>query len=256
MNHTLFCAYCKKLFHTPALYLCILGITLTCMIRNFTENITYNSVVYSLDLLLDLDMYRKIIPFFAAIPFAANFCREYISGITKFCIIRSDNASYILSNFVMGAVSSFVVTFLGLMIYVMILAFRMPLYYSLGNPTAEPYGVFLDGNKPIIYIIIKAVIYSVSVSMWVCSGITFSAFLPSPYIAVCSPFIFSYILEEITLNFSDCLNLWYLSTGRDVLNSTAGITFFYTLFLFILIISVLGKIFSYAVKRRITDETV
>lgn len=254
MKKSLFYSYCQKNFASPVFYLCTAAITLVSLFRYLSEQIYYPNVTYMLDLLLDLDTYRKIIPFFAAIPFAANYCNEYLSGMSNFYISRSGIDNYISTNIIVNVISAFVSTFAGLMIYVLILSCNMPIYESIGNPTAAPYGVFLDTGYPIIYILVKVIIFSASISMWVMSGTAFSAFLPSPYIAICTPFIFTYIIEKVTMNFPDLFNLWYLSLGRDVLRSGPIITFIYTLGFFLALILLFSKIFRFAIERRIHDE--
>lgn len=254
MKKSLFYSYFRKLFTSPLLYLCTVAITLISLFRYLSEKIYYPNVVYMLDLLLDLDTYRKIIPFFAAIPFAANYCNEYLSGVSNFYILRSGIDNYINTNIIINVISAFFTTFAGSMLYILILSCNMPLYESIGNPTAAPYGVFLDKGFPMLYILIKVTIFSASISMWVISGVAFSALLPSPYIAICTPFIFTYIIEKITMNFPDMFNLWFLSLGRDVLKSRPIITFIYTIGVFLVLTLLFSKIFSYVAERRIHNE--
>ncbi len=165
MKKGLLYTYCRRVFTSSSFYLCTAAITLISMFRYLSEQIYCPNVAYMLDLLLDLDTYRKIIPFFAAIPFAANYSNEYLSGVSNFYILRSGIDNYISTNVIVNVISAFASTFAGLILYVLILSFNMPLYESIGNPTAAPYGVFLDIGFPIIYILIKVIIFSASISM-------------------------------------------------------------------------------------------
>ena len=48
--------------------------------------------------------------------------------------------------------------------------------------------------------------------MWAVSGAAVSAIIPNSFVAICTPYIFSYIIEKITMTLPDYLNLYYLTS--------------------------------------------
>jgi hypothetical protein len=86
-------------------------------------------------------------------------------------------------------------------------------------------------------------------------GLTISAFLPNYFVAIITPFIASYILEDLTKSMlPGPINLYSLTRVNDVIEQGAVISFLYYLFIFSAFIFALGLLFSYQVKRRIRNE--
>lgn len=249
-------AYFRRVFSSPLIYFCILAVTAVFLIR-FLYNNDGSDVVNMIDITLDLDGMRKVILIFAAVPFNANFCIEYNSRVTNMCVLRSNIKKYVNSNLIMMIVSSFAVTFIGLWLATAILSLNKPFYIVCSDQTEPmPYGVFLKNGLPIVYSLIRIFIYSVSNSMWAVSGAAVSAIIPNSFVAICTPYIFSYIIEKITMTLPDYLNLYYLTLSRDILGTGVVITFIYTIFIFILLSAAFSYIFKEFVIRRITNEIV
>ena len=248
-------AYFKKIFCSPSIYFCILMTAVIASVR-FLYNNDGGDVVATIDIMLDLDGMRKVILIFAAVPFAANYCTEYNNGYANMCLIRTYPGKYINSNLLAGAVSSFAVTFMGLIVFLMYLSVNIPFYESSAGSAPMPYGYFLNINCPIIYIMIRISIYAVSNSMWVISGIALSSIIPNSFAAICSPYIFSYVLEKLTMKLPDCFNLFYLTLSRDILGQDALITYTYTIGIFIVLMLFWSFIFRTFVRRRIKNEIV
>lgn len=95
---------------------------------------------------------------------------------------------------------SFLVVFLGILIFIGLLI-GMGFDYSgingMGLDENMPYGIFLY-QKPFLYVCCIVSIYAASMAVWVMSGLMISSYIPNSFVAICSPLIFSYLLEEIT----------------------------------------------------------
>lgn len=255
MKSNIFKAYVLRLICSPVLYLSIIGVAFTCSIRLFNiMNFTGMTVVGTIESLFNIDAFRKIIPIFAAIPFASNYCNELNSGLSTFCIIRCNPKKYIFSNAAVCFLSSFFTALLGILLFMFVLSFKIPFYEFDPNPKIMPFGIFLDNGLPMLYMLAHLTIYSFSVSMWVSTGLAMSALLPNSFIAICTPFIMSYILEKITIDFPVYLNLWILSLGKDVLNKGPLVTLLYCVSVFILLTIFFIWIFYTTAKRRINNE--
>ena len=94
-------------------------------------------------------------------------------------------------------------------------------------------------------------IYAASMAVWVI-GLMISAFLS--FVAVCSPLIFSYLLEEITGLLPPYFNMYLLAKASNVLGKNATYSYLYTIFIFTVLILGQGWIFKKRVKRRLGNE--
>lgn len=252
----MFKVYFKKIFSSPVIYICILITALIASIRYFYNN-DGSDVINTIDIMLDLDGMRKVILIFAAVPFAANFCDEYNNSYTNMCLIRSNPRNYIIGNIAAGIVSSFAVTFIGIVLFMGYLSLNIPFYdaYS-GISSPMPYGYFLNIGYPAMYALIRISIYAVSNSMWVIAGMALSALIPNSFVAICSPYIFSYVIEKMTMKLPDYMNLFFLTLSRDVLGKNATVTYIYTIGIFMIFIIFWSYIFYKLVQRRIKNEII
>ena len=111
-------------------------------------------------------------------------------------------------------------------------------------------------NSPILYVFLIVSVFSLYATMWTIVGLTFSSVLPDNYVALGSPLIFGYLLEEMTLGLPPYLNLYNLSHCFAVFDKSPLLNCFYTIGVFILIMAISGCIFSHFVKRRSRNEMV
>lgn len=250
----MFRAYIYKLLHSPVIYLCILGVTAICATRFIDRSISASDVLGEMDILLDIDAFRKTITIFGAVPFAANFSDEWTNACANNCIVRCGIKRYALSNVIVCAVSSFLTIFAGMMIFMGIYSAYVPFYIPDPNPAPPPYGVFIEKGYPIVYSMLRVLVFSLSCSMWSLSGLAISALFPNKYIAICTPFVASYVLERITMECPDVFNLWYLSLSNISICGNPYITLFYSLFVFVSLSAALGNVFYYLLRKRVRNE--
>ena len=116
-----------------------------------------------------------------------------------------------------------------------------------------PYGIFLY-QKPFLYVCCIVSIYAASMAVWVMSGLMISSYIPNSFVAVCSPLIFSYLLEEITGLLPPYFNMYLLAKASNVLGKNATYSYLYTIFIFTVLILGQGLIFTKRVKRRLGNE--
>lgn len=208
--------------------------------------------VYIIDLMIHLGMFKKVMVFFSSIPFVTAYCQDCKSGYIKSLIVRSSERTYAWSNVIVCALSGFTAVFVGIIAYFVIVSLFCP-------PQAyEITGVYsnIALNNPIVYVLLLICVFSLYSTMWTIVGLTLSSVLPDNYIALGSPLIFGYILEEITLGLPSYLNLYNLSHSFDVFEKSPFLNCFYTIGVFILIMAISGCVFSHFVKRRSRNEMV
>ncbi len=249
----MFRAYLFKLLRSPLTYIAILGTTALCWTTCLVNRDFYvSNVVYHVNIFLDLDAYRKLLPVFGALPFTANFADEWKSGITCYCVTRKSVKEYAAANVLFCWFTSLLTVFLGMLLYAFIYSFFIPLYGEYTNPQTYLFGKFLMNGQGWLYMLLKIFIFACSCSMWTVMGLLLSAFMPNKYVAIASPFVASYIVERITLQFPPRLNLWLLSLCATAWSSdlVGGL---YTFGVFALISAVCGVLFFIIVRRRVRN---
>lgn len=247
-------AYVYKLLRSPVVYLCVFGVIAICSTRFIDRSTSASDVLGEMDILLDIDAFRKIITIFGAVPFAANFSDEWINAAANHCIVRCGLRRYAISNVVVCAVSSFLTVFVGMMLFMGTYSACAPFYIPDSNPTPPPYGVFIEQGCPFLYSTLRILVFSLSCSMWSLSGLAISALFPNKYIAIVTPFVSSYVLERISMECPDEVNLWYLSLSNISICDNPYITLFYSIFVFIFLSALLGGVFCFLLRKRVRNE--
>ncbi|MDC3424449.1 hypothetical protein NC797_07995 [Aquibacillus sp. 3ASR75-11] len=249
-----------QVFSSPAFYLSIIGVTGLSFI-SIWERISASevglTVSYSLDIFVGLTMLKKLVVLFAALPYAASFCSDWKFQYIKPVVIRTGLNKYVWSKVFTCFLSGFLTVFIGLIIFITILAFKMPLisYENLDTSIFPPFGP-LALDLPILYLLAKIFVFSLAAALWTVVGLTISAFIPIHFVAVAAPVIASYILEELTMSLPKWLNLYLLTRSANVIQQGALVSFTYFIFIFILFSVLAGMLFSYQVRRRIRNEVV
>ena len=242
----------KRAFISKGYAISIIGTIIMCYISAGDYIVSDTSSAYIIDLMINLGMFKKIIVFFAAVPFAKVFYEDYTSRYINSVVLRSGEKKYIISNMICCVTSGFSAVFLGITIFFSILSFFYP-------PQAyETVGIYstVALENPIIYVLIITSIFSLYASMWTAAGLALSSIIPDKYIALGSPLILGYLLEELTDRFPSYLNLYKLSHAYEVFENSVIINYLYTIAVFLFAITVSGCIFSYVVKRRIRNAMV
>lgn len=247
----------KRIFSSPKIYLAIGGVIFLCYIS--TEKYIHGreDIYYILDILIGLSMFKKLIVVFAALPCVTGFYDDWKYHYIKNIVLRTGKKNYILSKIIVCSTISFLVVFVGILLFISGLIITgtdySGVYQSGALQEAMPYGVLLYQNS-FWYVCSIVSIYALSMTVWVMSGLMISAYIPNSFVAVCTPLIFSYLLEEITSFFPPYLNLYLLAKGRDILGKSAGYSYIYTIVVFLILIFGEGYMFRRRVKRRLENE--
>ena len=218
------------------MYLSILGVVLLCYIS--TEKYIHGSVdiYYILDILIGLSVFKKLIIIFSALPCVTGFYDDWKHQYIKNIVIRTGRRNYIISKIVVCVSISFLVVFLGILIFIGLLI-----------------GMGFDYSG-FLYVCCIVSIYAASMAVWVMSGLMISSYIPNSFVAICSPLIFSYLLEEITGLLPPYFNMYLLAKASNVLGKNATYSYLYTIFIFTVLILGQGLIFAKRVKRRLGNE--
>lgn len=206
-------------------------------------------------LLFHLDAYRKLLPLFAALPFAAQFSKEWNSHSFDSILYRSGLRSYVRTQICVCVISSFIVCFVGLMLFIGYTCILKPIDLGRYFLPVPPYDFWQTNGMPLGYMITVASIFSMSCSLWSVCGLTMSAVFPNIYVAIATPFICSYLVERITYHCSPYLRFDSMAIGVQVLDSESGIAnYLYTICFYLFWIVTLGLVFGGVIEKRMKNE--
>ncbi|MCB5935769.1 hypothetical protein LI012_10430 [Caldibacillus thermoamylovorans] len=262
MQRRAFMMSTKQVLSSPVFYLSILAVTALSFFsvwNDLTETVGKGgSVVYFFELFLGLTMFKKLTVLFAALPYVSSFCSDWKYQYIKPVVIRTGVKRYTWSKIFTCFLSGLLTVFCGLLLFLFILSLKMPLFPTehIENIVGPPYSPLIEGNFPILYLILKSFVFSMAAALWAVVGLTVSAFIPSHFVAIATPVIASYVLEELTSIFPKWLNLYRLTRSADVLQQGPLVSFLYFCFIFLLFAVLAGFLFDYQVRRRIRNEVV
>lgn len=247
----------KRIWSTPKVYFSIAAIAVLCYISTEKYMHGKEDIFYILDILIGLSVFKKLIVIFAALPGVTGFYDDWKHQYIKNIVLRTGKRTYIISKMIVCVTSSFIVVFIGILLFLGALIIAGVDYsgiHRIGSlDEVMPYGTLLY-EQPFLYVCSIVSIYAASMSVWVAGGLMISAYIPNSFVAVCSPLIFSYLLEEITAFFPPCVNIYLLAKGSDILGKNAVCSYLYTIFIFGLLILGAGYIFGKRVRRRLGNE--
>lgn len=253
----------KKNFLTIKTLICtiaVVAVSLLCFNQDLLYIFTHTSenstsIIELIDYLLGIGIFRNLILIIISVPFVEVFCEDWnnknIYSVITRCNIKKYSKVKILSS-VVGAMS---VNFIGFLLLTFLLSFFMPLStnQTVNNFASEPYG-FLVNGYPIIYLIIRLLIFSLFSSVWVIIGVFFSTIIPNNFVSLAMPLISYYFIGNLCDYLPKFININYLTNCTNILGGNAIITFVYSLLFFIVLILVFIKLFNVMVQRRINNE--
>lgn len=244
-------AYFYKLVRSPLFYIGVVGVVGICSLRLLPSAFKGNDVLMEMEILRSLDGYRKIFVILGALPFAANFSDEWNCMAAINCLTRKSVRKYSAANVVMCYISALATVFFGMMIFAGIYSIFYPFYFVGGNSQSSPYGIYTINGFPVLDLAATTFVFASSCAMWAVMGLMLTALFPSRYIALCAPFVFSYMVERVTMNFPDDLNLWSVSLSHT--EHSALPAFVCSNALFTGISAICGIAFTKMVERRVQN---
>lgn len=134
-----------------------------------------------------------ILPLF---PFSTNFSYEWEQKISRFWMIRTGITNYSLSKITVSAISGFLTTVLGFILFIFITLVKHPFFQHVS--TGDAYAVLLENNQPIKYFFYFITHYSLTSALFAVVALWVSSYIPNPFVAVSVPFVLYFILHRFT----------------------------------------------------------
>lgn len=242
-------SYFFKLLRSPFLYAGLTGVFCLCLLSK-NEFVRGGDVFTDMHLMLEIQSFRKAFIVFGAIPFAANFADEWNSKAIINCVSRKSAVNYAVSNVTVCFISALVTVFVPLVVFAGISSISKTFY--TGANTWAAFIEFVNMGLPFLSLVCYFFTFALSCAMWAVMGMTLSAFFPSKYIAIGSPFIFSHAFERVTEQLPYQFNLMGLSMSYLDFPLVGAIA--YVLLVFGGLSAVCGILFVKTVEKKVQNE--
>lgn len=113
-------------------------------------------------------------------------------------------------------------------------------------------GIYLSQGHYIMYFAVYVYLAFLTGAFWSVVGLCASAYLPNKYVALCTPFIASSLINIVTYKFPVWLRLNRIAEGSFIIKGTFLSLVYATLSYSILIICI-GLLFVNSAKRRLSN---
>ena len=195
-----------------------------------------------------------LLPIMAAIPFAASYSIEQENRMVIYKIARSGKKQYFTSKILVSVLTGGTTIVVGSLLFILILATYLPIVTpgKVFEMTGFPYHNALANGNGLPYMAIALYLALLSGALWSSAGMCISAFLPSPYLAICFPMIFQFLVVELgrLLHLPNGLRLDMLLCGRGAFLSD-GTTLIVVTIAVAVLIALFGKLFANRCERRL-----
>ncbi len=253
-------SYLLKLIRSKSFYAAIILAAVLCAaepVKDFfgTGFNFFNDVIFTSNSIFSHMDFCLVISIMGAVPFAANFADEWKNGAITYYVTRCGVKKYAAVNVTVCAASSIITVTAGMMIFVFAFHFvAWPLdECDISSWFGRPYGAIAAAGFPYLYILARTIVFAAGNSVAAVFGMTFSAFIPDKYVAICTPLIFMTTIQTFATMNPDLFNLIfpYLMKSWVPMFGNPLLELLYTLAYFAVFIVIFGVIFMKAVERRV-----
>lgn len=205
------------------------------------------------------------LPVICALASATVFCREWISGYFVFTCSRIGKFGYIAAIQGSAALSAFIVSALGTLIYFGIICIKFPIISTDPNLIngiiqGYTYGGLIGEGKIMLYYALTIILQGAFSALLSSAAVVVSMFIVNPYLTIVSPMVLYIVVSNAmsVLSLPRMLNPYYVfsnfkyvniafgDTGENTFNLIAGLYPFTYAIAFI----ILASIFMYLIISK------
>ena len=258
----MFRAYLYKILHSPMFYISIVAIALLCatepivnLSKSMWMSFGYSDIINLIGSFCNMGDYAKVVTVLGCLPFVANFASEWTSDVTTQAVTRCGAKKYTITNIFFCALSSFVVTILGMLLFTGVMSFFLPIYMPDNNPI-DPccHGLLLINGHPFLYLLSNLATFAAGVAMYSIIGLMISSIFPNKYVAIAAPLIANYALGWATGGNSNIFNIDFVCNSFMPRWESPLLSLLYAFAYLGAIAAVFGIAFYIIVKRRIQND--
>ncbi len=190
------------------------------------------------------------------LPFSMSLANEWNSHASIYWISRTGTAKYAIAKLFSSALSGFLVTALGMGIFLSSLRLFMPGYIDNGN-VVNAYEMLFSQGSPILVWLCYVLHFGLSGALVAMFGMFVTLFIPNPFVAVSAPIsVFLLLTRILSSTGIDPMSIWWPSSWVLTIHNapTAGRLFaekFAIVFLLCVLMCIGGAI---KLKRRLEHE--
>lgn len=130
------------------------------------------------------------------LPYGMSIATDMEDKAYSFWIIRTGSRVYAASKFLSSAIAGFLSVGVSVVAFTAIFSAFFPLFSNMSS--GGPYAVLLQNNWPARYLLVFAIHYSLSASLFAAGAITASAFIPNKLSVFAVPIVVYFVLLRLT----------------------------------------------------------
>jgi len=134
-----------------------------------------------------------VLPIFA---FATTFASEWGQKATSFWMIRTGIRKYSISKVIVTAISGFLTTAVGFLLFILLMWIKFPLLFSPSS--GDAYAVLLENGEAIKYLMYHITHVSLTSALFEVIALWVSTYIPNTFVAIASPLIVYFITHRFT----------------------------------------------------------
>lgn len=251
---------CIRLFSKSTFIICIvlyiLAIIAILITEPFSDGLKY-SCDGMLTYIVGLSNFQRVLVLLASLPMATSFCDDIADKYMDLIILRSSTHTYIVSKIIICFLSSFAVSFIGMMIYSVYCSITNGVGIQLFNiKEGTVYYDCANSSLPFLVIIIKVFFFSMVSAVYAVWGMTFSSYVKGRFAAMVSTIFVNTIFEVVGRCIPKALRLYSIQIGNSAYGlGTAG-TIVMSVMVCLGYILIASLLFAYNVRRRVQNEVI
>ncbi|MBD8499500.1 hypothetical protein [Paenibacillus arenosi] len=174
---------------------CVCGVTALLFVTSY-GTIDYLEDVKSVVMLSGGGNFTLVVGIIPLIPFALTFASEWEERASSFWIIRAGVSNYAICKVIAGAVSSVLVTFLGIWLYAVLLMIKIPFFTN--SNTGDAYAPLLEAGQPVLYLLGTSAHLALSSAIFGVAALWISTFIPNRFTAIALPVVVYFVCLRLT----------------------------------------------------------
>lgn len=175
---------------------CVCAIALIIFLTGLGLINNAGDVIYLLGLSSGSENMMLIAGILPLLPFAVSFADEWEEHAAGFWMIRTGIRHYAVSKVLVSAVSGFLTTAAGLILFILIALTKLPLF--INSTAGNAYSVLLDAGKPVQYLCCYIADISLSSVLFAVAAVWVSTYITNKFTAVAGPIVLFFMLHRIT----------------------------------------------------------
>ncbi len=242
-----------RIFTNWRIYVCIAGIILICFCIKWDSSM--RGALWAIEQITGISNISYLMAIVAAFPTICCFCDDWLGHYTFPAVSRSGKNTYLHAKILTAYFTSFFITFIGIMIY----EFAELLWLNPeqeANVSSEQLYYDILQLSPVLFIMVRVMLYSTVIALQSLMGLMISAILPNRFVAVLSPVVMYICFENITDILPKNFNISTIEGGWKVLEAGSAGNIIFSLCMILFYAVIIASIFCKIAGGRIKNEIV